>query len=84
MRQTTVVAPLALKYSHRKHGESRPSPSSLDKIFFLETDKYPIADDDVIENLDPDLVSRLNQLLLLPECPLRSAVGHPTGDYGQG
>ena len=49
--------------AHWKNGETRAPPSSfLDKVFFLETYKSPVADDDVIQNLDPDVVARLYQL----------------------
>ena len=49
--------------AHCEIGETRASPSSfLNKAFFLQTYKSPVADDDVIQNLDPDVVARLYQL----------------------
>ena len=54
--------------AHCEIGESRPSPSPfLDKTFFLQAYEYPVTDDDVIENLDPDLVARLYQLFRRPD-----------------
>ena len=44
-----------------------PHPHRLDKTFFLQAYEYPVTDDDVIENLDPDLVARLYQLFRRPD-----------------
>ena len=66
-----VMAYFSLEKSQKKISTfwdlARPSRRAplirLDKTFFFETYKYPVSDDNVIQNLDTDLIARLDELL---------------------